>query len=150
MMFRLERQQWIPRPLPQVFAFFSNAFNLEAITPSWLHFRITEAPAEMRAGARIAYRLRVRGIPLHWLTEIEQWQAPVLLVDVQKKGPYKLWRHTHRFQEAEGGTRMFDVVEYALPLGPFGRLAHALQVRRDIERIFDYRAKKIAEVFGRS
>jgi ligand-binding SRPBCC domain-containing protein len=87
-------------------------------------------------------------IPLRWTTEIVEWCSPHRFMDVQLRGPYRLWQHTHRFEPFEGGTRMTDEVEYALPLGPLGRLAHALKVRRDLEAVFDYRAERIRGIFS--
>lgn len=142
--YTLQRELWVPRPLPLTFEFFSRAENLERITPPWMHFRIlTPPPIEMQAGATIAYTLRVRGIRLEWLTEIERWNPPYEFVDVQAKGPYKLWRHTHRFSEVATGTLIEDTVEYALPFGPLGRLVHRLQVARDLQQIFDYREQRV-------
>jgi ligand-binding SRPBCC domain-containing protein len=150
-MHELVRETWLPQTLETVFAFFARAENLETITPPWMHFRIlTDTPVQMRPGATIRYKLRVRGVPLRWLTEIEEWSPPYRFVDVQKKGPYRVWRHTHTFSEHNGGTRIVDCVEYQLPFGPIGRLVHALQVRRDIATIFDYREQKIKELFPRS
>lgn len=146
--YKLRRELWVPRSIEEVFDFFSRAENLERITPPWMHFRIlTTRPIQMQPGAAIAYALRVRGIPLRWLTEIERWNPPYEFVDVQAEGPYKLWRHTHRFAEADGGTSIGDVVEYALPLGPLGRLVHRFQVARDLEQIFDYRAQRVRSLF---
>jgi ligand-binding SRPBCC domain-containing protein len=109
-----------------------------------MHFRIlTPRPIKMRQGATIAYALRVRGIPLRWLTEIERWNPPFEFVDVQLKGPYRLWRHTHLFAPVEGGTSIVDIVNYALPFGWLGRLVHRLQVARDVSKIFDYRAQRV-------
>lgn len=139
----IHRQLMIPRPLPDVFKFFARAENLEQITPPWLRFRIVSAPAEMRRGALITYALRVRGIPMRWLTEIEEWDPPHGFVDVQLKGPYKFWRHAHRFSAVDGGTLVEDSVRYALPFGLLGEAVHRLQVRRDISRIFDYRTERI-------
>ena len=141
--YKLNRELWVPRPLPDVFEFFSRADNLQRITPPWMMFRIlTPGPIEMREGAMIAYALRVRGIPLRWLTQIERWNPPFEFIDIQTKGPYKLWRHTHRFSEVEGGTLIVDTVEYALPFGVLGRLAHRIQVAQDLSRIFDYREQR--------
>ncbi|HMD47996.1 MAG TPA: SRPBCC family protein [Bryobacteraceae bacterium] len=146
--YKLQRELWVPRSLEEVFDFFSRAENLERITPPWMHFRIlTTRPIQMHPGATIAYALRVRGIPLRWLTEIERWNPPYEFVDVQTKGPYKLWRHTHRFAEADGGTSIADIVDYALPFGPLGRLVHRFQVARDLEQIFDYRAQRVRSLF---
>jgi ligand-binding SRPBCC domain-containing protein len=145
----LQREQWIARPIEEVFAFFADATNLEAITPPWLRFRIlSPGPIAMRPGALIVYRLRWGWLPLRWVTEIEEWQPPFRFADVQLRGPYALWHHTHSFEPHDGGTLMRDRVRYALPLGPLGRLAHRLFVRRDLEAIFDYRAKKVNEVFA--
>ncbi len=94
----------------------------------------------------MAYALRVRGIPLQWLTEIERWNPPYEFIDVQVKGPYRFWRHMHRFSEVEGGASIVDIVQYALPLGVLGRLAHRLQVARDLSNIFDYRAQRVREL----
>ncbi len=144
----LEREQWIPRPIGVVFAFFADATNLEAITPPWLGFRIlTPRPIALHAGALIDYRLGWRWLPLRWRTRIEEWEPPHRFVDVQLRGPYALWHHTHSFEPHEGGTWMRDRVRYALPLGPLGRLANRFRVRKDLEAIFAYRAEKIAELF---
>src|SRR5436305_10113733 len=96
----LERTLFVAKPRPAAFEFFSKAENLEKLTPPWLRFRIvTPTPVHMKPGANIEYALRIRGVPVRWLTEIERWDPPFEFVDVQKKGPYKLWRHTHRFIE---------------------------------------------------
>jgi ligand-binding SRPBCC domain-containing protein len=140
----LQREATVTCPLEKVFDFFSKAENLETLTPPWLRFRIeTPQPIQMRQGATIAYRLHVRGVPLRWLTEIEVWRPPYEFVDVQVKGPYKLWRHIHHFQESKDGTRIMDVVNYTLPLGPLGRLVHRLQVADDLDKIFDYREHRV-------
>jgi ligand-binding SRPBCC domain-containing protein len=145
----LRRQQQIPRPLDEVFAFFSDARNLEAITPPWLGFRtLTPGPIQLARGTQIRYRLRIHGAPVNWTTEIRRWDPPRRFVDVQLSGPYQLWHHTHRFENSDGGTRMIDVVRYRLALGPLGRLVNILMVGRDIDRIFDYRNWRIAEIFG--
>jgi ligand-binding SRPBCC domain-containing protein len=145
--YTLQRETFLPLPLAEVFEFFSRARNLEAITPAFLRFQVlTPEPIVMRPGAEIEYLLRVRGFPVHWKTVIETWNPPHEFSDVQARGPYKMWHHTHRFREGEGGTWMEDIVRYALPFGPLGRVAHWLQVRRDVEGIFDYRAKKIEEL----
>ena len=141
---RLERSVLVARPLEEVFAFFADASNLESITPRFLRFRIlTPVPIEMRAGSRIDYALSLFGIPLRWVTRIAAWEPGIRFVDVQERGPYALWRHTHEFERREGATRVRDVVEYALPLGPLGALAHALFVRRALDRIFDFRRDAI-------
>jgi ligand-binding SRPBCC domain-containing protein len=147
--YQLHREQWIGRPHEEVFAFFADAANLEAITPPWLNFRIlAPTPIVMRAGAEIYYRLGWRGIPVRWKTVIVDWQPPHSFVDLQTKGPYALWEHTHSFLPEAGGTRIVDHVRYRLPLGFLGTLAHRLRVRADVARIFDHRARAIARHFS--
>jgi ligand-binding SRPBCC domain-containing protein len=147
--FVLQREQRIPQPVEEVFAFFGDARNLEAVTPAWLSFRIlSPEPIAMRPGTHILYRLRWHGIPLRWVTEIQEWHAPIEFIDVQAQGPYWLWHHTHRFQPIPGGTLMRDVVRYVLPLGLLGRVVHAWLVKADLEAIFDYRAVKVSDLWG--
>lgn len=102
----------------------------------------------MGAGALIEYRLKLHALPLRWLTRIEAWEPGRRFADRQLRGPYRLWHHTHTFVEAERGTVMCDLVHYALPLGPIGRLAQALLVRHDLDRIFDYRRDAVAARLG--
>ncbi len=145
----LERTQVLPGDPGEVFEFFGDAFNLEAITPSWLRFRIvTPRPIDMREGALIEYRLALHRIPIRWLTRIEAWEPGVRFVDAQIRGPYKLWHHTHTFEPDADGTLVRDRVRYALP-GGLGELAHRLFVRRDLERIFDHRQAVVAQRLGR-
>ena len=147
----LQREQWVPNPLSEVFPFFADAANLQALTPSWLSFQIlTPQPIAMHPGTLIDYRLRWHGVPLKWRTEILLWEPPHHFEDLQLKGPYKLWHHNHRFEEVSGGTRILDHVRYALPFGPLGSVVHAISVRRNVEEIFCYRDKKIRELFGGS
>lgn len=146
--FTMQTSLWLPRPRTEVFPFFAEARNLEAITPPWLRFEVlTPAPIEMRAGAVIDYRIRVHGIPIRWRTEIAEWQPPHRFVDVQVRGPYTLWRHTHTFEERDGGTLCADHVRYR-PRG--GALLNWLFVRRDVERIFQYRQQRLTALFGPS
>lgn len=140
------RRQRLELPLEQAFEFYAQARNLEAITPPWLGFRVTTpGEIEMREGALIEYRLALHRIPVRWRTRIESWEPPVRFVDAQLRGPYALWVHTHTL-EADGpdAVVIHDHVRYALPFGPLGALAHAAFVRRDLERIFDYRAQAVA------
>jgi ligand-binding SRPBCC domain-containing protein len=144
---KLERDLWLPLSRPQVFAFFSCAENLERITPPWVGFRfVTPTPIDMKVGAAIEYVIRVHGVAMRWRTRIVAWNPPFEFVDVQERGPYRMWRHTHRFIETGGGTRIEDEVDYELPLGVLGRLVHRLQVSRDLRAIFDYRAKRVEEL----
>ena len=142
----LRREQRLPGSPAEVFPFFGDAHNLEAITPPFLGFRVlTPRPIAMRAGALIEYRLRLRGLPIAWLTRIEEWTPGVRFVDAQLAGPYRLWHHTHEFEaDGDAGTVMRDTVRYALPYWPLGEAAHPL-VARDLAAIFDYRAAAVAE-----
>jgi ligand-binding SRPBCC domain-containing protein len=145
--FELRTRVRLPRPRPEVFEFFADAGNLESITPLWLRFRIvTPPPIEMRQGALIDYRLRLRGIPLLWKTEITAWDPPRRFVDEQLRGPYRLWIHEHTFEEDGDGTIMEDHVRYAVP---FGWLADRLLVARDLRAIFEYREARMKELLGR-
>lgn len=147
--FRLARSQRVPRPLPEVFAFYANAENLEVLTPRFLRFRIlSPTPIEMRAGARIDYQLTLFGVPLRWRTRITAWEPGVRFVDEQESGPYASWRHTHTFEADGDGTLIHDHVAYALPFGALGTLAHRLVIRRTLGRIFDFRHDAVARVFG--
>ncbi len=128
---------WLPRPPEEVFQFFADAGNLDAITPPWLHFHIvTPQPVTMRTGTLIDYRLRVRGLPLRWRTLIQEWQPPNRFVDEQLWGPYRQWIHEHTFEPRDGGTLACDHVRYMVP---FDWLLHRRFVRPDIEMIFRFR-----------
>jgi ligand-binding SRPBCC domain-containing protein len=144
--FALQTELWLPRPPAEVFPFFAEARNLESLTPPWLNFEVlTPAPIAMRAGALIDYRIRVHGFPIRWRTEIAEWQPPHRFADVQLRGPYTLWHHTHTFEDRDGGTLCGDQVRYR-PRG--GALVHWLFVRRDVQRIFRYREQRLREIFG--
>jgi ligand-binding SRPBCC domain-containing protein len=146
--YRLLREQVVPRPLDEVFSFFSKPENLEAITPAWLHFRILNVdPKPVQTGTLIRYTLRIHGIPVRWISRIIDWNPPSSFADVQVKGPYSTWHHTHRFIAEGSNTRIVDEVLYELPFGPIGRLVHRLKVKSDVEKIFDYREAKIRELF---
>jgi hypothetical protein len=147
----LERTQVLDRPVEDVFAFYSDAGNLDAITPPFLHFRIlTPMPIAMRAGTRIEYALSLHGAPIRWRTLITRWEPSACFVDEQESGPYAFWRHTHMFEPQGTSTLMRDVVEYREPFGALGKLAHVLVVRRTLERIFDYRRDATGQLLGRS
>jgi ligand-binding SRPBCC domain-containing protein len=139
---------WLPRPREEIFAFFSDARNLDAITPPWVRFRMeTAGPIEMKAGALIDYKLRVRGLPIRWRTKITEWEPPVRFVDEQLRGPYRLWIHEHEFESRDGGTLVRDRVRYAVP---FDFLVHRLFVRGDVARIFAYRTEELLRRFAPS
>lgn len=143
----LDRTQVVRRPIGEVFAFFADARNLERITPAFLRFRIASpGPIEMKRGALIEYRLGLHGISFGWLTRIEVWEPGRRFVDVQIRGPYRRWEHTHSFDAIADGTRVHDRVEYELPFGAVGGIAHRIYVARALDRIFAYRAAQIAEL----
>jgi uncharacterized protein len=145
----LSFRQQVSRPLAKVFDFFSRAENLEALTPPWLNFKIRGVnPLPVQRGTLINYSLRVHGIPLRWTSEIVEWDPPHHFVDLQLRGPYKLWRHVHRFESRDGGTLISDTIKLALPLGFVGRLAYKIKVRSDVQEIFAFRKKQIHALFG--
>lgn len=139
----------MPAPLPVVFAFFEEPANLAAITPPWLSFRlVSDSPREIRPGALLDHRIRWFGIPLRWRTRIVEVEREVGFTDEQLAGPYRRWVHEHAFEARGDATLVRDRVRYELPLGWLGRLAHRLIVRRQLEGIFDYRARSIERIFG--
>lgn len=145
----IHRVQLVEAGIADVFAFFADPHNLEQITPAWLHFRITEArDRPVREGTRIRYRLRLHGIPFGWESVIAEYEAGWMFADRQVTGPYSHWYHRHLFHELRDGTVIEDIVEYALPLGRLGNLAHALAVQGRLRAIFDYREQRIRARFG--
>lgn len=133
------------RSLPEVFAFFAGAENLNLLTPPWLHFSIlTPLPIEMRQGTVIRYRLRLRGFPVRWDSEITEWEPPLRFTDMQIRGPYRLWVHRHRFEETPEGTLVTDTVTYRVP---GGSLVNRLFVAGELRRIFAYRKAKLLELY---
>ena len=145
----LRREQWLAAPLERVWPFFATPANLDALTPPEMRFAITSEPEPaMSAGQIITYRIRLApGIVTDWVTEITHLEPGSLFVDEQRSGPYRFWHHRHLFEEQGAGVRMIDEVHYALPLGPLGELVHVLDVKRRLERIFDFRADALARRF---
>jgi ligand-binding SRPBCC domain-containing protein len=146
----LRREQRLSDPPEAVFPFFADARNLEAITPPLLRFRLlTPDPIEMGVGTFLQYALRLRGVPVRWDTLIQEWEPPHRFVDVQVRGPYRLWHHTHELLAAlGGGTLMRDTVRYAIGFGAAGEIARRAVVRRDLEAIFAYRSAVNDEFYG--
>lgn len=145
----LHRRQKIKAPLKRVFEFFQSPENLERITPRSVGFRIlTPKPITMQVGTVLDYTIRLFGLPVRWTTLISEYDPPQRFADVALKGPYRFWHHTHTFEVDGDATVMTDEVNYALPFGWLGRLAHALWVKRQLQNIFDYRGKVIATVMG--
>jgi ligand-binding SRPBCC domain-containing protein len=147
----LERTQIVRRPVAETFNFFSDPRNLKRLTPACLNLRFLEPPPEvMHPGTAIDYQIRLYGVPVHWRTRIEVVEPPTKFVDVQEKGPYALWRHSHMFKSVGGGaTEMKDRVEYAMPLGPLGEIAYYLFVARSLEQIFEFRERKLDAIMAR-
>lgn len=141
-------QTILHKPIQEVFPFFANAENLDAVTPPWLKFEIVTAlPIEMNVGTIVDYRLRLHGVPIRWRSEITEWNPPHKFTDVQIKGPYCFWQHEHFFTAEGNQTRMIDRVEYAVPGGMFAPIIHSLFVKRDLERIFEYRERRFLKIF---
>ena len=166
----IKRSVIVNQPIKKVFDFFSDATNLEVLTPHWLHFKIISSlPIKMGSGTVIEYKLKVKGLPISWRSEILDWNPPFIFVDSQINGPYEMWVHTHRFTELKNVTRLDDEVIYKVPgdglvelcfrnrwsiISLVGYLLQlvtscvALIVRRDLDKIFDYRTRKLQKHFG--
>lgn len=145
-LFTLRREIVLPACRAEVFSFFSDAHNLDRITPEFLRFRVlTPQPVAMGLGTRIQYALRLHGFPLRWESAITAWEPPIRFVDLQIRGPYRWWHHEHRFEDLDDSTRVFDEVEYACH---GGRLVHSLFVKRDLGRIFAYRQQSLTKLFS--
>lgn len=143
---RLSRATIVAASLEDTFAFFSAAENLERLTPPWLNFAIlTPPPMEMRVGLEIDYRIELYGVPIPWRSRIDVWEPGVRFVDRQTMGPYRWWRHEHRFAAAAGGTRVIDELEFV----PRARWVSGALVRRDVERIFAFRERTLVQIFAR-
>jgi ligand-binding SRPBCC domain-containing protein len=141
----LHAETWVSLPRGDVFPFFADAANLQQLTPPWLRFSIrTPQPIAMREGARIEYRISLRGIPMTWVTDISRYQPPDLFVDEQRRGPYRTWIHTHRFVDQRGGTLLIDDVEFDMLAA---RLVAPL-VARDLRRIFTFRHQALLAHFN--
>lgn len=148
-MYQIKRTQFVKTDLATCWDFFSSPNNLQVITPDYMGFKVlTTVPEKMYEGLMIAYKVSpVMKIPLNWVTEIKYVHDAQFFVDEQRTGPYKMWHHEHHFKAVEGGVEMIDIVSYELPLGFLGRFAHWLFVRKQLEGIFDYRFKKVDELF---
>ena len=137
----------LPQPVQRVFPFFADAHQLEMITPPWMNFHVvTPRPIDMHVGQRIAYQLRVRGIPIHWESVISAWEPNHRFIDEAVRSPYRHWHHEHRFEPCDEGTRAIDIVHYGVP---GGALVHWLLVKRDLRKIFKYRQEVLARHFGK-
>jgi uncharacterized protein (TIGR01777 family) len=147
---RIRTCQWVPKPLPEVFQFFSDEHNLERITPPFLNFKVLgKTTAQIEKDTEIEYKLKLHGLPMSWRSRIDIWEPNQRFRDIQLKGPYKVWKHLHTFQEVRGGTLIRDDIRYALPMGFLGQTFAGAWVARDVGQIFTYRQKIIEEIFGR-
>jgi ligand-binding SRPBCC domain-containing protein len=147
--FVLERRQIVPGEMPAVFGFFKDPHNLEAITPPWLHFQVVSSSTSVvRKGTEIHYRLRWQVFPMRWRSRISEYVEGEFFADEMLSGPYRRWYHRHFFTTVPSGVEVRDVVQYQLPLGPLGRLAHVMTVRSQLDAIFDYRHSAITRIFG--
>lgn len=145
----LKSEQWVPAGVERTFAFFSDPANLQALTPPFLDLAIlTPLPITMCTGALIEYRLRLMGIPMNWLSRIQDWRPGAGFTDIQLRGPYARWVHHHRFRSLDGGTLIHDEVEYALPCAPLTHPVHTLFVRPQLSTIFNHRRVVIAQRLG--
>ena len=150
--YSLYSKQNIPRPIEEVWQFFSDAGNLKLMTPPHLNLKLTNDVygGSVYAGQVMTYKVKpLLGIPLAWMTEITQVVPLNYFVDEQRKGPYKLWHHQHHFKTIAGGTEMVDLVHYRVPFGFIGSIANSLLVKSELEKIFSYRYQKIIELFGK-
>ena len=144
----LTQRQLVRKPIGEVFAFFSRPENLERLTPKTLGFRIlTPTPIAMKEGAVIDYSIRIVGFPVRWTTLITLYEPPHRFIDIQRRGPYAYWHHTHTFTETPDGTLITDEVRYAVPYGLLGQAARALFVERQLDHIFRQRSYVIEQIF---
>jgi ligand-binding SRPBCC domain-containing protein len=149
-MYQLKRTQFVKSDMKTCWDFFSSPKNLSVITPPTMGFIVkTEVPEKMYEGLMIAYTVKpLAGLPMQWITEIKAVKEHQFFIDEQRKGPYTIWHHEHHFKEVEGGVEMTDIVSYTLPLGFLGRLIHPFLVKPKLEQIFNYRFKKVEELFN--
>ena len=147
-LYTLESNQFINKPIEEVFQFFSKPENLSVITPAKLGFKIlSPTPIKMEVGRLIDYNIYLMGIPIHWRTLITDYEPPNMFVDQQIKGPYAMWHHTHTFHKVKGGVEIKDRVVYSIPFGFLGRLLNYLWIKRDLNNIFLHRKKVIDKLF---
>ena len=145
----LHKQQFIDKPIAEVFKFFQNPNNLQMITPPNLDFEIlSKCPKTMTNNLIIDYRIKLFKIPFNWKTKINLYNPPLIFIDEQLKGPYKKWVHTHTFKEYNGGTIINDEVEYIVPFGALGFLANSIWIKFELNRVFEYRHKIINSYFN--
>ena len=148
--FRLEKSQDLPITIEECWEFFSNPSNLKIITPDYMGFEIIDfEKTKMYAGQIIKYNVTpLLGLNMNWVTEISHVKKNSFFVDEQRFGPYKFWHHKHKFEIIENGIRVIDILDYSLPFGPIGKLFHPIIIKPKLEEIFNYRERKLIEIFG--
>jgi len=143
--------QWVPQPLDKTFEFFKEAKNLEKLTPDFLEFKVLKQSTQsIQEGTTLDYRLKLHGIPIGWRSKITDWEPNEKFSDIQLKGPYGYWRHTHEFENKNGGTLIRDRISYKPPFGAAGDLLAGYFIKKDLKAIFNYRCKTIDSIFSRS
>jgi ligand-binding SRPBCC domain-containing protein len=144
----VESRMWLPKPRAEVFAFFADPDNLPRVTPPWLGVRRIGPPAPLAPGTWFDLAITWRGVPFRWRTFVREYDPPFRFLDVQVRGPYARWEHRHLFLAEADGTTVEDRIVYRLPLGPLGRLAHGLLVRRQLEAVWSFRRQTVAALLG--
>ena len=149
--YRLEKSINLPITIEECWKFFSSPKNLKIITPDYMCFNIIDIEeTEMYSGQIIKYDVTpILGINIRWITEISHVKKNKLFVDEQRFGPYKFWHHKHKFKIIDGGVKVTDILDYALPFGILGVFFHPFLVKPKLEEIFNYREKKLVEIFGK-
>jgi len=149
--YKLQKTQFLPVSIDEAWDFFSHPKNLAVMTPEYLNLKFTNElyGDEMYQGQVMTYNVKpVLGIPMFWMTEITHVEPKNFFVDEQRFGPYALWHHQHHFKEVDGGVEMTDLIHYKAPLGFLGDIAVALFIKKQLEGIFEFRKKKVIELFG--
>ncbi len=150
-MFTFKREQILKANINEIWDFASNPANLQKITPEYMGFEILtdNLPEKIYEGMIISYKVSpLMGIKMNWTTEITHVKEHKYFIDVQQEGPYSFWHHQHHFQENKNGILMTDILTYKPPFGIFGRIANKLIIETKLNQIFDYRIKKMEEIFG--
>ncbi len=149
---RLSTSQKLPITIEKAWDFLSSPANLKLITPEHMGFIINSGfvkGEKMYAGMVINYTVKpILGLPISWVTEITHVEKPNYFVDEQRFGPYSFWHHKHFLKAIPGGVEMNDIIDYKAPFGPIGDLMNILLIKNQLKNIFDYRTKKLIELFG--
>lgn len=149
--YQIKTKQKLPISVKEAWDFLSSPNNLAEITPKYMNFKILSgANRSIFAGQIIQYKVKpVLGITLKWVTEITHVKQNEYFVDEQRFGPYSLWHHKHFIKEIDGGIEMEDIVDYKIPFGFLGQIAHSLFIKKKLRQIFNYREKKLVKLFGK-